>query len=65
MNFICVPDFTKLIQNGDPTLINHEHISYFTKSNLKYYLKNTKYLMRKNKILNKIMKTLMKVIRLR
>lgn len=44
MNFICVPDFTKLIQNGDPTLINHEHISYFTKSNLKYYLKKNKFM---------------------
>ena len=44
MNFICVPDYTKLIRNGDPTLINHEHINYFTKSNLEYYLKKNKFI---------------------
>lgn len=37
MNFVCVPDYTKLIKNGDPILINHEHISYFTKTSLKHY----------------------------
>ena len=43
MIFICLPDFTKLISNGDPTLVNHEHISYFTKSNLKHYLIRNKF----------------------
>ena len=37
MNFTCVPGYSELIDNGDPTLINHEHISYFTKNSLKFY----------------------------
>tara|TARA_Y100000389_G_C17421826_1_gene497165 strand:+ start:14 stop:1126 length:1113 start_codon:yes stop_codon:yes gene_type:complete len=43
MIFICIPDFTKLIKNGDPTLVNHEHVSYFTKANLKFYLMKNRF----------------------
>ena len=43
MQFLCVPDYTNLIKNGDPTLINHEHISYFTKPSLLFYLKKNKF----------------------
>ena len=37
--FICVPDYEKQLKSGDPTLMNHEHISYFTKKTLKTILR--------------------------
>jgi len=35
MCFLCVPNYEVLLTVGDPTLINHEHVSYFTKHSLK------------------------------
>ena len=32
--FICVPDCELALKVGDPSIINHEHINYFTKKNL-------------------------------
>ena len=32
--FFCVPDCEKSIKIGDPTILNHEHIYYFTKKSL-------------------------------
>lgn len=32
--FFCVPDCELALKVGDPSIINHEHINYFTKKNL-------------------------------
>ncbi len=32
--FFCVPDCELALKAGDPSIINHEHINYFTKKNL-------------------------------
>lgn len=32
--FFCVPDCEKSIKIGDPTILNHEHVYYFTKESI-------------------------------
>ena len=41
--FVCVPDYEKQLMCGDPTLIHHEHLSFFTKETLKNILKLCKF----------------------
>ena len=41
--FFCVPDCEYSINSGDPTMLNHEHISYFTNKSLSYILKKNKF----------------------
>ena len=41
--FTCVPDCEFSLQRGDPTILNHEHFSYFTKKNIKIFFSKLGY----------------------